>query len=132
MAAWVWVLAGLAWADEAADAVVQQAREANRVDSSIQTLKMTIISKKGSTREKELIVRSKRDGDIIRSTLELTSPSLEAGVKVLMVDHPDKADEQSMYLPADKPNRKTLRQPHCQSRCRSIHCYKSSYYCTHQ
>ena len=87
---------------ETADEVVAKAREANQVESSIQTVKMTIVSKTGSERVRDLELRSRRDGETVSSYIELTSPTDVAGTKMLMIDHPDQTDEQLMYLPAYK------------------------------
>ena len=87
---------------ETADEVVAKAREANQVASSIQTVKMTIVSKSGSERVRDLELRSRRDGDTVSSFIEIQSPSDVAGTRMLMIDHPDQTDEQLLYMPAYK------------------------------
>lgn len=96
-------LAGLSPARaETADEVVAKARAANRVDSAVQTVRMTIVSKSGSERVRELELKSRRDGEVVKTYLKLTSPSDVAGTQLLLVDNPGKVDEQLLYLPAYK------------------------------
>lgn len=92
-------LAGTAHA-QTADEVVAKARAANQVESSIQAIRMTIINDKGRERVRELESRSRRDDDTVRSFLEFQSPSDVAGMRLLMIDHPDKSDELLVFLPA--------------------------------
>lgn len=84
---------------ESAGDIVERAREANRVDTAVEDLRMTIFSKSGSERVRELTVKSRRDGDISKTFMEVRSPSDVAGTKLLLVDHPDSADETTVYLP---------------------------------
>ncbi|MCB9686440.1 MAG: outer membrane lipoprotein-sorting protein [Alphaproteobacteria bacterium] len=87
---------------ETADEVIAKARAANQVTSAIETLHLTIVSKSGQERVKDLELRSRREGDVNKSYLKVTAPSAEAGTQLLMIDHPDQADEQMMYLPQFK------------------------------
>ena len=87
---------------ETADEIVAKARDANQVDSSIQTVKMTIVSKSGSERVRDLELRSRREGETVSSYIEIQSPSDVAGTKMLMIDHPAQTDEQLLYMPAYK------------------------------
>lgn len=93
------VFVGLAQA-ETADGIVARARAANQVESSIQEVRMTIVSKSGSERVRELELRSRRDDDQVGTLLHITAPSDVAGVKMLMIDHDAKTDEQLVYMPA--------------------------------
>lgn len=87
---------------ETADEVVAKARAANRVDSAVESVRMTIVSKSGSERVRELELKSRRDGEVVKTYLKLTSPSDVAGTQLLLVDNPGKVDEQLLYLPAYK------------------------------
>lgn len=87
---------------ETADEVVKKAQEANRVDSSIQTVKMTIVKKSGPEQVRELELRSRREGEVSKTYMRLVSPSDLAGTQLLLVDNPGKRDEQLLYLPAYK------------------------------
>lgn len=87
---------------ETAEEVIASARAANQVTSAIESLHLTIVSKSGQERVKDLELRSRRDGTTNKSYLKVTAPSAEAGTQLLMIDHPDQADEQMMYLPAVK------------------------------
>ncbi|MBX2800217.1 MAG: outer membrane lipoprotein-sorting protein [Myxococcales bacterium] len=94
----------LLWAGAAhaqsADDIVAKARAANQVGSSIQTVRMTIVSKSGSERIRELELRSRRSSTGTTSSyMEVKSPSDLAGTKLLMIDHTDADDEQMSYLP---------------------------------
>lgn len=92
---------GVASADTAEE-IVDRARAANQVESSIQTLRMVVVSKSGSERVKELELRSRRKEDRVSSYIEVKAPSDVAGTKLLMIDHDDQPDEQLTYLPIYK------------------------------
>lgn len=85
-----------------ADEVVAKARAANQVQSSIQHVRMTLVAKSGSTRVKELDLKSRKAGDVNQTYMRITAPSTEAGVSLLLVDKPGTADEQLLYMPANK------------------------------
>lgn len=87
---------------ETADEVVAAAREANRIDSSIQTLKMVLVSKSGAERVREMELRTRREGEVVKSYLRIDDPSDVAGTQLLLIDNPDQIDEQLLYLPAYK------------------------------
>lgn len=90
-----------AHAETAAD-IVERARAANRVDSAVEDLTMTIVSKSGSQRVREIALKSRRDGDTSMTFMEVKSPSDVAGTKLLIVDHANAVDETVLYLPALK------------------------------
>lgn len=98
VALWMGVVAHADTAEE----IIERARAANQVDSSIQTLRMVVVSKGGSERVKELELRSRRETDKVSSYIEVKSPSDVAGVKLLMIDHESATDEQLTYLPQFK------------------------------
>ncbi len=85
-----------------ADEVVAAARAANRIDSSIQDIKMVVVDKNGSERVREMEIRTRRDGEVVKSYLRIESPSDVAGTQLLQIDDPTAADEQLLYLPAFK------------------------------
>lgn len=85
-----------------ADDVLDKAREVNQVDSAIQTVRMVIVSKGGSERSRELEMKSRREGEVLKSYARFTSPSDVAGTQLLMIDTPATVDEQLLYLPAIK------------------------------
>lgn len=85
-----------------ADEVLDEARAANQVESSVQKVRMVIVSKNGSERVRELEMKARRDGDVRKSYARFTSPSDVSGTQLLLIDHPDKVDEQLLYLPAIK------------------------------
>jgi Outer membrane lipoprotein-sorting protein len=88
---------------ETADDIIARARTANRVESAVETIQMTIVSKTGAERKRELQVRSRREGDIAKTYIRINSPSDVAGMQLVMVDHPvGKTDEQLVYMPALK------------------------------
>ncbi len=87
---------------ETADEIVAKARAANQVSSSIQHLRMTLVSKAGATRVKELDLKSRRAGDVNQTYMRITAPSAEAGVALLLLDKPGTSDEQLLYMPATK------------------------------
>lgn len=87
---------------ETADEVIAKARAANRIESSMQTIKMTIVAKNGVERNRDVELRSRREGDITKSYFRILSPSDVAGTQLLLIDNPGQLDEQLLYLPAFK------------------------------
>lgn len=91
---------------ETVEEIIDQARDAQKIDSSIQQARMTILSKNGTPRVREFSLIVRKDGDTIQSYTRFSSPSDVAGTQLLMIDNPDTNDEQLMYLPAfDKMKR---------------------------
>lgn len=82
--------------------VMSEVRAANKIDSSIQTLKMTIVAKSGSERVREMVIKARRDGETRKSLVRVTAPSDEAGTQLLLIDAPAVVDEQLLYLPGFK------------------------------
>jgi hypothetical protein len=91
---------------ETVDEIVEQARDAQRVDSSIQQMRMTLVSRSGAERVREFELRVRKDGDIIKSYTRFSHPADVAGTQLVMVDHPESADLQLLYLPAFKQIKK--------------------------
>lgn len=85
-----------------ADEVIQAAQDANRVDSSIQRVTLTVVSKTGKQRVKELELKSRRFEGVVKSKMRVLSPSAEAGTAFLLVDNASGNSEQMMYRPSTK------------------------------
>lgn len=95
------LLASVAHA-ETAEEIMDKARAARQVDNAIQSIEMTIISKNGAERVREMELKVKVDGDVRKSLARFTAPSDVAGTQLLLVDNPGQTDEQLLYLPAVK------------------------------
>lgn len=87
-------------ADKTAQQILQDARRRYRVENAVQTMKMTLVSKSGNERVRELEIKVRRDGDVLNSYTRFLSPSDVAGTQLVLVDHPDQEDDQLLYLPA--------------------------------
>lgn len=87
---------------EDAASIIDRARTQQRVNNGIQQINMVLVSKSGSSRERTFEMRVRKDGEIVRSYVRFSKPSDVAGTQLVMVDHPDKIDEQLLYLPALK------------------------------
>jgi hypothetical protein len=87
---------------QTADEVIAKAREANRIDSSLQMIKMTIVASNGLERLREVELRSRREGELTKSYFRIVSPSDVAGTQLLLIDNPGQLDEQLLYLPSFK------------------------------
>lgn len=87
---------------ETASDIVERARLANRVDSAVEDLRMTIVSKSGSERVREIALKSRRNGDVSMTFMEVRSPSDVAGTKLLLIDNASGDDETVLYMPALK------------------------------
>lgn len=82
--------------------IVARARTANRVESAIETLRMTLVDKSGSQRALDFEIRSRRTGEVSKAYMKFTSPSDQAGTQFLLIDNPTGADERLVYLPTLK------------------------------
>lgn len=82
------------------EAILEQARSAQRVDRSIQVVRMTLRSKNGSERTREFEMRIRREDDTLKSWTRFRHPSDVAGTQLVVVDQPDQVDDLLMYLPA--------------------------------
>jgi hypothetical protein len=92
-------LAALAHA-QSADEIIAKARAAQKVRNSIQQMKMVLVSKSGSTRERRFEMRVRKDADALRSYVRFSYPTDVAGTQLVLVDHPETVDEQLLYMPA--------------------------------
>ncbi len=83
-----------------ADDIIRRARAAQRVDRSVQSVEMTLEGK-GPPRVRAFELRVRRDPDgLVRSWTRFSAPADVAGTQLVIVDHPSRADEQLLYLPA--------------------------------
>ncbi len=80
--------------------IVEEAEARRRIDNSVQTVKMTLISKSGSERVREFELKVRRDDDAVRSHTRFLAPADVAGTAMVIVDRPDQIDEQLLYVPA--------------------------------
>lgn len=85
-----------------ADEIIANAREAQRVENSIQHLEMVLISRNGAKRERKFEMRVRRDEKIVRTYVRFSHPSDVAGTQLVVIDNPGQATEQLLYLPALK------------------------------
>jgi len=92
---------GPAWA-QSANEIIDKAREVQRVQNGIQSMKMVLVGRTGSTRERRFEMRIRKDGDVVRSYVRFSYPTDVAGTQLIVVDNPDRIDEQLLYLPALK------------------------------
>ena len=105
MTAWIaalWLTLGAAARAETPDEIISHAREVQRADSSIQSLRMVLVSRGGAERVRELEIRARRDGEVLSTYARFSFPADVAGTQLVIVDHPDRADDQLLYLPALK------------------------------
>jgi hypothetical protein len=98
MWALVLLVLGSAWA-QTADEVVAKARAANQVSSSIQMLRLTHVKPSGQ-RVREMELRTRREGDVLKTYMRYTTPSDVAGMAFQQIDNPGKSDELLMWQPA--------------------------------
>jgi hypothetical protein len=82
--------------------IVEKSEALRQIDNSIQQMKMTLVSKTGSTRVREFELKVRRDDDAVRSHTRFLAPADVAGTAMVIVDHPDTVDEQLLYVPALK------------------------------
>ena len=80
--------------------IVEKAEEMRRIDNSVQSVRMTLVSKSGSERVREFELKVRRDKDAVRSHTRFVSPADVAGTAMVIVDHPNQIDEQLLFVPA--------------------------------
>ena len=97
MLAW---LPGISKAQSSPREIVEKAEEMRRIDNSIQSVRMTLVSKSGSERVREFELKVRRDEDAVRSHTRFVSPADVAGTAMVIVDHPNQIDEQLLFVPA--------------------------------
>jgi hypothetical protein len=90
----------LAAGEPTAAEVLLEARRRYRVENTAQTLRMTLVSRSGKERVRELELELRRDGEVLSAYTRFVSPPDVAGTQLVVVDHPDREDEQLLYLPA--------------------------------
>ena len=95
-------LALSALAQQTPQEILEQAQQNQKVENSIQQLRMVLVSKSGAERVRELEMRVRRDEDTLSSYTRFSHPSDVAGTQLVVVDRPDTLDEQLLYLPALK------------------------------
>lgn len=84
------------------DEILTKARAAQKVDRSIQSVRMVLVSKGGAERVREFELRVRRDDAVLKTWTRFTAPADVAGTQLVVVDHPDQADEMLLYMPALK------------------------------
>jgi hypothetical protein len=88
-----------AHAQDAAE-IIAAARKVQRVDNGIQQINMLLTSRNGATRTRSFEMRVRRDGDVVQSYVRFSKPADVAGTQLIVIDHPNRSDEQLLYLPA--------------------------------
>ncbi|MBO7583971.1 MAG: outer membrane lipoprotein-sorting protein [Treponema sp.] len=88
--------------------IMKKADEVAEPKTSSSTATLTIHSKKGSDRIREVIMKSKDYGDVKKSVIVFTTPKDVAGTGYLMFDYDDddKDSDNWLYLPAMKKTRR--------------------------
>ena len=88
--------------------IMKKADEVAEPKTSSSTATLTIHSKKGSDRLREVIMMSKDYGDVEKSVIVFTTPKDVAGTGYLMFDYEedDKDSDNWLYLPAMKKTRR--------------------------
>ncbi len=89
-----WLLAADAHAASTPEQILDEARKAQRIDRSIQKIRMTLVSRGGAERVREFELRVRRDGDVLKSWTRFSHPSDVAGTQLVVVDNPDQVDDQ--------------------------------------
>jgi len=92
---------GIAHAKTATE-IIDQARDVQRVNNGIQQVQMVLVSRNGSERERHFEMKTRKDGDRVQTYVRFSKPTDVAGTQLIVIDHPDRNDEQLLYLPALK------------------------------
>lgn len=88
--------------------IVKKADEVPSPKTSASVAKLTIHSKKGTDRIREVIMKSKDYGDVTKEVIVFTTPKDVAGTGYLMFDYEDenKDSDNWLYMPAMKKTRR--------------------------
>lgn len=92
--------------------IVKKCDEVPEPKTSSSTATLTIHSKKGNDRVREVIMKSKDYGDVTKEVIVFTTPKDVAGVGYLMFDYPEdskgnkKDSDNWLYMPAMKKTRR--------------------------
>ena len=103
----VLLIAGALFAETGYD-IMKKADEVAEPKTSSSTATLTIHSKKGSDRIREVIMKSKDYGDVAKSVIVFTTPKDVAGTGYLTFDYEeeDKDSDNWLYMPAMKKTRR--------------------------
>ncbi|MEC7985232.1 MAG: outer membrane lipoprotein-sorting protein [Myxococcota bacterium] len=82
--------------------IIESAVERQQIENSIQTIRMTLVSKSGATKSRMFTMKLRRDSDALRSYTRFSEPSDIRGTQIVFIDRPNKKDPQLIYLPALK------------------------------
>ena len=101
------LLAGSLFAESGYD-IMKKADEVAEPKTSSSTATLTIHSKKGSDRIREVIMKSKDYGDVKKEVIVVTTPKDVSGTAYLMFDYEDESKDSDnwLYLPAMKKTRR--------------------------
>ena len=100
------LLVGAPFAETGYD-IMKKADEVPEPKTSASTATLTIHSKKGSDRIREVIMKSKDYGDVEKSVIVFTTPKDVAGTGYLTFDYEeDKDSDNWLYMPAMKKTRR--------------------------
>lgn len=101
------LLAGSLFAESGYD-IMKKADEVAEPKTSSSTATLTIHSKKGSDRIREVIMKSKDYGDVKKEVIVFTTPKDVSGTAYLMFDYVDESKDSDnwLYLPAMKKTRR--------------------------
>ena len=83
--------------------VARQVQERDTGSDSRMTMRMTLVDRRGRTRERALTIKSLQGGGAVpgdRTLLHFTQPNDIRGTGFLVWEHPDADDERFLYLPA--------------------------------
>ena len=92
--------------------VMKKADDVPEPKTSSYTATMTLVNKKGQTRVREVIERSKDYGEVKKSVIVFVTPKDVAGVGYLMFEYPEKSDgtkkdgDNWLYMPAMKKTKR--------------------------
>lgn len=106
------VLCSSLFAEESAYEIMKRARNLPEPETTSETATLTIHSKKGKDRIRQVIMKSRDYGEVEKEVIVFTAPKDVAGVGYLMFDYDEKEDgskqdsDSWLYMPAMKKTRR--------------------------
>jgi len=79
--------------------IMQKSNDAIEFDAMEMTTTLQIHDNRGNTRVRQVVVATRKFGDVSKTLMRFTSPDVQ-GTSILVYDYEDKSDDMWIYLPA--------------------------------
>lgn len=91
-----------------ARSIADKALSAIEFESMEMTSKLSIFDQRGNVRERQVVVATKKFGNIIKTLIKFISPADVKGTGMLIYDYENEADDMWVYLPSLRKSRRIV------------------------